>query len=39
MSTLGAWLFDQAFHAHLPLVLLATIAWFVFIYAVIAGGA
>ena len=39
MSALGQWLADGAFHAPLSLVALATVAWFVLIYAVIAGGA
>ena len=39
MDTLTGWLADGAFHAPLSFVALATVLWFAFIYAVIAGGA
>jgi sterol desaturase/sphingolipid hydroxylase (fatty acid hydroxylase superfamily) len=39
MTTLGGWLADAAFHAPLHLVAAATVLWFTFIYALIAGGA
>ena len=39
MNELFRWLADAAFHAPLSLVATATVGWFAFIYAAIAGGA